>query len=63
MSSPLVLILGHSFFRCLTLFLSGSHVYSSNFGLSDTACISLYGVGGHTVAKVTKFCLTVKCSL
>ena len=59
MSSPRVLILGHSFVRRLSSFLASSHVYSSDFGLSDSADISLFGVCGRTVDKVIQFDLDV----
>ena len=59
MSSPRVLILGHSFVRRLRSFLASSHVYSSDVGLSDSADISLFGVCGRTVDKVIQFDLDV----
>ena len=55
MSAPRVLILGHSFVRRLSSFLSNSAAYSSDLALADLANISLFGVGGRTVAKVEKF--------
>ena len=55
MSAPRVLILGHSFVRRLSSFLSNSASYSSDLALADLANVSLFGVGGRTVAKVEKF--------
>ena len=55
MSPPRVLILGHSFVRRLSSFLSNSNIYSHHLGLKDVADITLFGVGGRTVAKVEKF--------
>ena len=55
MSPPRVLILGHSFVRRLSSFLSHSNIYSHNLGLQDVAEIALFGVGGRTIAKVEKF--------
>ena len=39
----------------LSSFLSNSVVYSSDLALADVANVSLFGVGGRTVAKVEKF--------
>ena len=55
MSPPRALILGHSFVRRLSSFLSHSNIYSHNLGLQDVAEIALFGVGGRTIAKVEKF--------
>ena len=55
MSPPRVLILGHSFVRRLSSFLSHSNIHSHNLGLQDVAEIALFGVGGRTIAKVEKF--------
>ena len=51
--------LGHSFVRNLSSFLASSRVCASDFGLSDSAGISLFGVGGYTVDKVIQFDLDV----
>ena len=55
MSPPDALILGHSFIRHLSSFLSHSNIYSHNLGLQDVAEIALFGVGGRMIAKVEKF--------
>jgi len=55
MSPPRALILGHSFVRRLSSFLSHSKTYSNHLGLKDVAEIAFLGVGGRTVAKVEKF--------
>ena len=55
MSPPHALILGHSFIRHLSSFLSHSNIYSHNLGLQDVAEIALFGVGGRMITKVEKF--------
>ena len=55
MSPPRALVLGHSFVRRLSSFLSHSNIYSHNLGLQDVAEIALFGVGGRTIAKLEKF--------
>ena len=55
MSPPRALIIGHSFVRRLSSFLSHSNIYYHNPGLQDVAEIALFGVGGLTIAKVEKF--------
>ena len=55
MSPPRGLILGHSFVRRLSSFLSHFNIYSHNLGLQDVAAIAFLVVGGRTTAKVEKF--------
>ena len=55
MSPPRALMLGHSFVRRLSSFLSHSNIYSHNLGLQEAAEIALFVVGGRTITKVKKF--------
>lgn len=60
-SPPTVLILGHSFVkRLLSDIREGfNSEVSLSFGLSGTASVRLSGVGGRTVAKLTRFDLDI----
>ena len=61
LSPPRVLILGHSFVRRLSSFLSHSNTYSDNLGLQDVAEIALFGVGRRMITKVEKLNLGFVC--
>lgn len=60
MAVPRVLVLGDSFIRRLSHFLSGhSRKYSADFQLSRRATIKWHGIGGRTVAKTIQHDLNV----
>ena len=52
---PKVLILGHSFVRRLKDDLDGQFDNSAGKNLPESANVSLYGTGGHTVEKLLKY--------
>ena len=58
-----MLILGHSFIRCLREFIS-SHCddFNVNFRLAESAVTRWHGVGGRTVAKTLQFDLPIVSS-
>ena len=60
-SSPVVLILGHSFVRrlCHDLETGFDQRADLNFNLKGTAVVFMHGVGGRTVPKVRMFDLHV----
>ena len=60
-TSPVVLILGHSFVRrlCHDLETGFDQREDVNFNLEGTATVFMHGVGGRTVPKLRKFDLHV----